>query len=119
MQSTARAWGGLWHLGGEKRLQRNAIMRGRDAHDYGFTDWVYGPTALAPDEEPAMFVPIALSSARSGDGHRGCARTDGPRGRGRPCVRGRHRRVTDAFQHMAARTPFGRFSCALGRRPPR
>ncbi|MGW1709682.1 FAD-dependent monooxygenase [Streptomyces sp. NPDC002206] len=64
VQSTARAWGDLWHLGGEKRLQRNAIMRRRDAHDYGFTDWVYGPTALAPDEEPAMFTPIPLSSAR-------------------------------------------------------
>ncbi|NDZ80206.1 NAD(P)-binding protein [Streptomyces sp. SID10853] len=62
VQSTARAWGDLWHLDGGKRLQRNAIMRARDAHDYGFTDWVYGPTALLPDEEPAMFTPIPLSS---------------------------------------------------------
>ncbi|MFE6156276.1 FAD-dependent oxidoreductase [Streptomyces sp. NPDC057889] len=67
VQSTARAWGELWHLDGEKRLQRNAIMRERNAHDYGFTDWVYGPTALAPDEEPPMFTPIPLSSARLED----------------------------------------------------
>lgn len=46
-----------------ERLQRNAIMRARDTHDYGFTDWVYGPTALTPDEEPAMFTPIPLASA--------------------------------------------------------
>ncbi len=67
VQTTARAWGELWHLDGEQRLRRNAIMRGRDDHDYGFTDWVYGPTALDPDEEPAMFTPIPLSSARLGD----------------------------------------------------
>lgn len=62
--TTARAWGELWHLDGEPRLRRNAIMRARDAHDYAFTDWVYGPTALTPDEEPPMFTPIPLSSAR-------------------------------------------------------
>ncbi|MEE4492552.1 FAD-dependent oxidoreductase [Streptomyces sp. BE230] len=67
VQTTARAWGELWHLDGEKRLQRNAIMHARDDHDYGFTDWVYGPTALDPDEEPAMFTPVPLSSARLGD----------------------------------------------------
>ncbi|GGN49838.1 3-hydroxybenzoate 6-hydroxylase [Streptomyces albiflavescens] len=60
--TTARAWGELWHLDGEKRLQRNAIMRERDVYDYGFTDWVYGPTALTPDKEPAMFTPIPLDS---------------------------------------------------------
>ncbi|MFD5653572.1 FAD-dependent oxidoreductase [Streptomyces sp. NPDC127039] len=64
VQSTARAWGELWHLEGEERLRRNAIMRERDAYDYGFTDWVYGPTALSPDEEPAPFTPIPLASAR-------------------------------------------------------
>ncbi|MFJ4622934.1 FAD-dependent oxidoreductase [Streptomyces sp. NPDC088812] len=60
---TARAWGELWHLDGTERLQRNAIMAERDTYDYGFTDWVYGPTALTPDEEPAMFTPIPLASA--------------------------------------------------------
>ncbi|MFI9605143.1 FAD-dependent oxidoreductase [Streptomyces sp. NPDC052043] len=63
VQTTARAWGELWHLDGESRLQRNAIMRARDPYDYAFTDWVYGPTALQPDEEPPMFTPIPLSSA--------------------------------------------------------
>ncbi|MFE4590334.1 FAD-dependent oxidoreductase [Streptomyces laurentii] len=63
IQTTARAWGELWHLDGESRLQRNAIMRARDTYDYAFTEWVYGPTALTPDEEPAMFTPIPLSTA--------------------------------------------------------
>ncbi|MEW2623721.1 FAD-dependent oxidoreductase [Streptomyces sp. NPDC048106] len=63
VQTTARAWGELWHLDGEARLRRNAIMRARDTYDYAFTDWVYGPTALTPDEEPEMFTPIPLSSA--------------------------------------------------------
>ncbi|MEU6447665.1 FAD-dependent oxidoreductase [Streptomyces sp. NPDC046979] len=61
VQSTARAWGELWHLDGERRLRRNEVLRERDVHDYGFTDWVYGRTALTPDEEPAMFTPIPLS----------------------------------------------------------
>ncbi|MGP4087412.1 FAD-dependent oxidoreductase [Streptomyces sp. KR55] len=63
VQTTARAWGELWHLDGEPRHRRNAIMRARDTYDYSFTDWVYGPTALTPDEEPEMFTPIPLSSA--------------------------------------------------------
>ncbi|MGW0769199.1 FAD-dependent oxidoreductase [Streptomyces sp. NPDC002676] len=63
IQTTARAWGELWHLDGAERLRRNAIMRARDTYDYSFTDWVYGPTALTPDEEPPMFTPIPLSSA--------------------------------------------------------
>ncbi|MFF0110670.1 FAD-dependent oxidoreductase [Streptomyces hirsutus] len=62
--TTARAWGELWHLDGTERLQRNAIMRGVDPAEYAFTDWVYGPTALFPDEEPPMFRPIPLASAR-------------------------------------------------------
>ncbi|MEF9907090.1 FAD-dependent oxidoreductase [Streptomyces sp. P9-A2] len=61
--TTARAWGELWHLDGTERLQRNAIMRGIDPAEYAFTDWVYGPTALFPDEEPAMFTPVPLASA--------------------------------------------------------
>ncbi|MFJ8128565.1 FAD-dependent oxidoreductase [Streptomyces hydrogenans] len=60
IQTTARAWGELWHLEGDARLRRNAVLRARDAHDYSFTDWVYGPTAMTPDEEPGMFVPIPL-----------------------------------------------------------
>ena len=59
---TARDWGHLWHLDGTKRLQRNAILRARDTYDYSFTDWIYGPTALTPDQEPALYPVILLNS---------------------------------------------------------
>jgi 2-polyprenyl-6-methoxyphenol hydroxylase-like FAD-dependent oxidoreductase len=52
---TARAWGALWHLDGEAREQRNVLLRARAADDYSFTDWLYGPTALVPEDEPPMF----------------------------------------------------------------
>ncbi|HET7398857.1 MAG TPA: FAD-dependent oxidoreductase [Intrasporangium sp.] len=55
--TTARSWGELWHLTGDARLWRNEIMRRRDVRDYGYVDWLYGPTALTPEEEPAMFLP--------------------------------------------------------------
>ncbi|WP_169988956.1 FAD-dependent oxidoreductase [Microbispora sp. H10836] len=60
--TTARAWGELWHLDGVPRLQRNTLLRARDTYDYSFTDWIYGPTALTPEEEPPMFTPIPLDS---------------------------------------------------------
>lgn len=53
--TTARAWGELWHHTGEKRLWRNEVMRSRDVHDYSFVDWLYGPTALTPDQLAPMF----------------------------------------------------------------
>ena len=59
---TARTWGELWHLDGTKRLQRNAILRARDTYDYSFTDWIYGPTALTPEQEPALYSAIPLDS---------------------------------------------------------
>ncbi|WP_436318584.1 FAD-dependent oxidoreductase [Streptomyces nodosus] len=61
--STSRVWGELWHLDGASREQRNALLRARDTHDYSFVDWLYGPTALTPDQEPSMFTPIPLTSA--------------------------------------------------------
>ncbi|ULR55644.1 FAD-dependent oxidoreductase [Streptomyces deccanensis] len=51
---TARAWGRLWHLDGIERLRRNALLCSRDPYDYTFTDWVYGPTALTPDQLPDL-----------------------------------------------------------------
>jgi 2-polyprenyl-6-methoxyphenol hydroxylase-like FAD-dependent oxidoreductase len=57
----ARSWGALWHLDGEPRVRRNEILRARDVYDYAFTDWIYGPTALTPEQEPTMFRPIPLS----------------------------------------------------------
>jgi 3-hydroxybenzoate 6-monooxygenase len=56
----ARAWGELWHLDGEPRRQRNAILRARDTRDYTYTDWVYGPTALFPEDEPPMYPVVPL-----------------------------------------------------------
>ncbi|MFF4341802.1 FAD-dependent monooxygenase [Kitasatospora sp. NPDC001540] len=64
VQSTARAWGELWHLDGEARLRRNAVLRERAVDDYAFTDWIYGPTALTPDQEPPMFTPVPLGGSR-------------------------------------------------------
>jgi 2-polyprenyl-6-methoxyphenol hydroxylase-like FAD-dependent oxidoreductase len=57
---TSRAWGKLWHLDGEKRDRRNAILRARETTDYSFVDWLYSITALTPAEEPAMFETISL-----------------------------------------------------------
>ncbi|WP_236787622.1 FAD-dependent oxidoreductase [Amycolatopsis sp. GM8] len=59
---TARSWGKLWHLDGLPRRQRNVILRARDADDMSFIDWLYGPTALVPGDEPPMFEPIPLDS---------------------------------------------------------
>ncbi|MFJ8026800.1 FAD-dependent oxidoreductase [Streptomyces sp. NPDC096311] len=61
---TARSWGRLWHHVGVERNQRNAVMRARDTYDYSFMDWVYGPTALRPDQEPEMYQAIPLDSVR-------------------------------------------------------
>ncbi|MFF8910282.1 hypothetical protein [Streptomyces olivaceoviridis] len=45
------------HLDGVAREQRNVLPRARDPYDYSVMDWLYGPTALTPDEEPPMFTP--------------------------------------------------------------
>lgn len=58
--TTARTWGELWHHDGIKRLQRNAIMRARETYDYTYTDWIYGATALTPEQEPEMYPLISL-----------------------------------------------------------
>ena len=63
---TARAWGELWHLDGLAREQRNAMLRDRDTHDYSFTDWIYGPTALVPEDEPELYRTIPLNDAARG-----------------------------------------------------
>jgi salicylate hydroxylase len=49
VQTTARAWGDLWHLDpGEELARRDALLRRRAPDDYGETDWLYGDAALAP-----------------------------------------------------------------------
>lgn len=60
-------WGELWHLRDPGRLQRNAVFDSIDLHDWAFTDWVWGPTALFPQDEAPMFTPIPLGSADVGD----------------------------------------------------
>jgi 3-hydroxybenzoate 6-monooxygenase len=62
---TARDWGDLWHLDGEQREQRNAILRMRDTYDYSFVDWIFGPTALTPDQEPEPYQAIPLDSVEA------------------------------------------------------
>lgn len=61
--TTARAWGELWHLDGVKRVLRNAVLRARDTYDYTFSEWIYGPTALTPDQEPELYPSVPLDSA--------------------------------------------------------
>ncbi|RII20501.1 3-hydroxybenzoate 6-hydroxylase [Streptomyces sp. YIM 130001] len=58
--TTSRSWGRLWHLDGQDRQRRNNLLRNRDVHDYTFVDWLYGPTAVDPDDEPEMFTPVPL-----------------------------------------------------------
>ncbi|WP_375001266.1 FAD-dependent oxidoreductase [Aeromicrobium sp. CTD01-1L150] len=60
---TARAWGELWHLDGQARAERNAVLLARDTYDYSYVDWLYGPTALLPDEEPAAFPRAPFDAA--------------------------------------------------------
>ena len=57
--TTARAWGDFWRLTpGPKQAWRNQVLLDRGEHDYSFLDWLYGPTALTPRRNPAMFTPI-------------------------------------------------------------
>lgn len=67
--STGRVWGELWHVDGEEREIRNAIMEARDTYDYSWTDWIWGPTALTPDQEPELYqkLPLAWSSVPGHD----------------------------------------------------
>lgn len=47
---------------GSQQAERTTLLRARDVHDYAFTDWIYGPTALTPDQEPPMYQAISLAS---------------------------------------------------------
>ena len=60
--TTGRLWGELWHHDGVKRLQRNALLRARDTYDYTYTEWIYGPTALYPQDEPPLYPVVPLES---------------------------------------------------------
>ncbi|MFL6131797.1 MAG: FAD-dependent oxidoreductase [Nocardioidaceae bacterium] len=60
--TTARSWGALWHLDGIPRRQRNVLLRERDTHDYSYTEWIFGPTALIPEQEPGLYPTRSLDS---------------------------------------------------------
>jgi salicylate hydroxylase len=42
-------------------------LRARDTYDYTFTEWIYGNTALFPEEEPAMYPTTLLDSIEADD----------------------------------------------------
>jgi 3-hydroxybenzoate 6-monooxygenase len=67
VQTTARAWGELWHHDGGRREWRNAVLRERDVHDYAYVDWLFGPTALTPEQLPPMFpgTPAGVTASRA------------------------------------------------------
>jgi salicylate hydroxylase len=66
---TARAWGELWHLTGKRREQRNVILGERSTYDYSYIDWIYGPTALFPEDEPEMYPVTSPAGPRAGAAH--------------------------------------------------
>jgi salicylate hydroxylase len=47
VQSTARRWGEICHVGGIGRDLRNTLLAERRADDFGAVDWLYGHRQLA------------------------------------------------------------------------
>ncbi|WP_207787507.1 hypothetical protein [Rhodococcus globerulus] len=39
------------------------MLRARGTQDYTYTDWIYGPTALVPEDEPPLYPIVPLASA--------------------------------------------------------
>lgn len=59
----------------------------REVRDYSFTDWIYGPTALTPEQEPDLYRSISLERRRmhgvgQGVSQPGCERIEGLLGQG-------------------------------------
>jgi len=53
VQTTARAWGDLWHLDpGPELARRDALLRARAADDYSETDWLYKETPFLGNIRP-------------------------------------------------------------------
>jgi hypothetical protein len=42
--------------------QGHCVQYPRDTHDYTFTEWIYGNTALFPEDEPPLYPTIPLDS---------------------------------------------------------
>lgn len=62
--------GGIGGLSAAFALTRKGfkvrVLRARDTYDYTYTEWIYGPTALVPEDEPEMYPIIPLDSAQMG-----------------------------------------------------
>jgi 3-hydroxybenzoate 6-monooxygenase len=43
VQTTARAWGEFWHVGGPEREARNRLLCERAPDDHASVEWLYGP----------------------------------------------------------------------------
>ena len=52
VQRTARTWGDIWHVDGIGALLRDELFRHRAAHDYSYTDWLYGHPQAPPHPRP-------------------------------------------------------------------
>ncbi len=55
IMEVSRDWGGLWHAGADRRQWRNEALQGWSPQDHRYTDWLFGPTALRPEDERELF----------------------------------------------------------------
>jgi hypothetical protein len=51
---------------GLTKKETDAVFDSIDPHDWAFTDWVWGPTALVPGDEPPLYRPVPLDGALPG-----------------------------------------------------
>ncbi|HYO85234.1 MAG TPA: FAD-dependent monooxygenase [Dermatophilaceae bacterium] len=56
VMDVSRDWGRLWHVGADRRGWRNAALLDWDHGDTRYTDWLFGPTALRPQDQPPLFA---------------------------------------------------------------
>ncbi|WP_082034676.1 FAD-dependent monooxygenase [Nigerium massiliense] len=55
-----RELGELWHAEGRRRDRRNVVLPQIDLHSWAFTDWLWGPPALTPQQEAPPFQRVPL-----------------------------------------------------------
>lgn len=55
VMEASRLWGALWHHDGAARTWRNEAFQSRDPNDFRYLDWLFGPTALAPQDLPELY----------------------------------------------------------------
>ncbi len=56
VQTTARAWGDLWHVHEDELPARNALLRARTPNDYADSDWLYGYRVPTCEELEGRFL---------------------------------------------------------------